>query len=179
MAGIKKIIFRGHAILASLYVIAQVTFAWGADKPSYNADIVTSPQTYSYKYDGNRISSLTGSLVDFGARMYDPHTGRWTTQDPTAWKYLGLSPYNYCGNNPVNLVDPDGAVIETLWDIVNVAADVENLISNIKQHKIGASIADGAGLVLDVAAVLLPGVPAGVGAELKIARKGENYSRGY
>ncbi len=29
--------------------------------------------------------SLTGSLVDFGARMYDPHTGRWTTQDPMAW----------------------------------------------------------------------------------------------
>ena len=52
--------------------------------------------------------SLTGSLVDFGARMYDPHTGRWTTQDPMAWKYMSLSPYNYCGNNPVNLVDPDG-----------------------------------------------------------------------
>ena len=49
-----------------------------------------------------------GSLVDFGARMYDTFTGRWTTQDPMAWKYLGLSPYNYCGNNPVNPVDPDG-----------------------------------------------------------------------
>ena len=35
-------------------------------------------------------------------------TGRWTTQDPMAWKYLSQSPYNYCGNDPVNLVDPDG-----------------------------------------------------------------------
>ena len=60
MAGIKKIIFRGHAILASLYVIAQVTFAWDADKSSYDAGIVPSPQTYSYTYDGNgRIEGPT------------------------------------------------------------------------------------------------------------------------
>ncbi len=28
-----------------------------------------------------------------------------------AWKYVGMSPYNYCGNDPVNLVDPDGTRI--------------------------------------------------------------------
>ena len=60
--------------------------------------------------------STTGSLVDFGARMYDPFTGRWTTQDPMAWKYLSQSPYNYCGNNPVNLVDPDGLSTSTHTD---------------------------------------------------------------
>ena len=52
--------------------------------------------------------SATGGLVDFGARMYDPFTGRWTTQDPMVWKYLGLSPYNYCGNNGINRVDIEG-----------------------------------------------------------------------
>ncbi|HLN34649.1 MAG TPA: M91 family zinc metallopeptidase, partial [Nitrososphaeraceae archaeon] len=31
--------------------------------------------------------------------------------DPLADKYPGWSPYNYCLNNPVNLVDPDGRKI--------------------------------------------------------------------
>ncbi|MBQ6709862.1 MAG: hypothetical protein IJN26_04080 [Bacteroidales bacterium] len=33
---------------------------------------------------------------------------RWTTPDPLAEKYPGISPYVYCNDNPVNLVDPDG-----------------------------------------------------------------------
>ena len=52
--------------------------------------------------------SLNLRLLDFSARYYDPFTCRWTTQDPLAEKYYSLSPYNYCANNPVNLVDPEG-----------------------------------------------------------------------
>ena len=52
--------------------------------------------------------SLNLELLDFGARYYDPFTCRWTTQDPFAEKYYGLSPYSYCANNPVTLIDPTG-----------------------------------------------------------------------
>ncbi|WP_027449993.1 RHS repeat-associated core domain-containing protein [Xylanibacter brevis] len=45
---------------------------------------------------------------DFGARMYDPSLGRFTTMDPLCEKYYSISPYAYCANNPVNAVDPDG-----------------------------------------------------------------------
>ena len=31
--------------------------------------------------------------------------------DPLAEKYYGVSPYAYCGNNPVRYVDPDGRKI--------------------------------------------------------------------
>ncbi len=34
--------------------------------------------------------------------------GRWTITDPLAEKYMGLSPYAYCGNDPVMFIDPDG-----------------------------------------------------------------------
>lgn len=51
------------------------------------------------------------SLLDFGARYYDPYIARWTTQDPLAGKYYPLSPYNYCGNDPVNCIDPNGKKI--------------------------------------------------------------------
>jgi len=40
--------------------------------------------------------------------MSDPMTGRWITQDPLAEKYLSVSPYVLCGNNPILRIDPDG-----------------------------------------------------------------------
>ena len=55
---------------------------------------------------GNDLGQL-----DFGARHYDPWLARWTTQDPMAAKYGSMSPYNYCGGNPINLVDPQGSDI--------------------------------------------------------------------
>ena len=48
------------------------------------------------------------SLLDFGARFYDPATAIFLQQDPLAEKYYNISPYAYCANNPVNFVDPDG-----------------------------------------------------------------------
>ena len=47
-------------------------------------------------------------LLDYGARFYNPALARWTTLDPLAEKYYSVSPYAFCNNNPVNLVDPDG-----------------------------------------------------------------------
>jgi uncharacterized protein RhaS with RHS repeats len=45
---------------------------------------------------------------DYSARYYDPAYGRFTTMDPLAEKYYSISPYAYCGNNPVNAIDLDG-----------------------------------------------------------------------
>ena len=49
--------------------------------------------------------------TDFGARQYSPALRRWMTPDPLSEKYYGISPYAFCNNNPVNLVDPDGRKI--------------------------------------------------------------------
>ena len=47
-----------------------------------------------------------------GARYYDSDLGRWLQVDPLADKYPGWSPYNYCVNNPLIVVDPDGMAAE-------------------------------------------------------------------
>lgn len=51
-------------------------------------------------------------LYDYGARWMDAALGRFTTMDPLCEKYYSISPYAYCGGNPVNMVDPDGRKVK-------------------------------------------------------------------
>ena len=68
--------------------------------------------TNRFKFNGKE-EQTTGNLnyLDYGARMYDNKIGRWLTQDPLSEKYYAYSSYNYCVNNPVMFVDPDGRFV--------------------------------------------------------------------
>ena len=74
----------------------------------YNTE---TPPKYHQTFTGKERDSETGFSY-FGARYYDSDlmTG-WLSVDPMADKYPGLSPYAYCGWNPVRLVDPNGEEI--------------------------------------------------------------------
>ncbi|MBR6269261.1 MAG: RHS repeat-associated core domain-containing protein, partial [Bacteroidales bacterium] len=122
--------------------------------------------TNRYGFIGKERQNISSSLdpyIDFGARFYDPLTARWFSPDPMADKYTSLSQYNYCGADPVNFVDPDGKVVETLWDIANVVIDIKSGIDNLKKGNYLAAATDAGALVLDVAAALIPAIPGGAG----------------
>ena len=56
-----------------------------------------------YRFNGKESQKFAGlPYIDYGARMYDPCTARWLSQDPLAEKYCSVSPYAFCSNNPVN-----------------------------------------------------------------------------
>ena len=58
-------------------------------------------------FSAKERDSETG-LSYFGARYYSSDLSIWLSVDPMSDKYPSLSPYTYCANNPVRLVDPNG-----------------------------------------------------------------------
>ena len=62
-----------------------------------------------YKYNGKELDRKSGlDWYDYGARYYDPILGKWYAVDRASEKYYGVSPYTYCINNPILLIDPNG-----------------------------------------------------------------------
>jgi len=90
------------------YGAPTITF-WGPDR------------TFGTGDDTNPSSSAIGNPYLFTARRYDPETilyfyrarymeadtGRFTSHDPAGYDD-GMSLYEYCRSNPINLVDPMG-----------------------------------------------------------------------
>lgn len=65
-----------------------------------------------YRYNGKEQQTFANiPYTDYGARMYNPITGRWFNVDPQAELYRTVSPYVYIANNPINAIDPDGNLI--------------------------------------------------------------------
>ena len=74
----------------------------------------------SYLYTGKEKDS-TG-LYYYGARYYDPETGRFITRDPLKGKQAvpqSLNRYTYCFSNPMKFIDPTG-----LYSMCNVNTGV-------------------------------------------------------
>ena len=89
----------------------------------------TGTSTNKYKYNGKEELKSTSqsygvdmNWLDYGARMYDPSLGRWHVVDPLA---QFASPYNYVGNNPIKLIDPNGmwAPGADAWNSLNSQLD--------------------------------------------------------
>ena len=71
--------------------------------------MVLSPNFQQYKYNGKEFDGTFGlNTYDYGARQHYPVLARWDRIDPHCEKYYGISPYAYCGNAPINRIDPDG-----------------------------------------------------------------------
>jgi RHS repeat-associated protein len=78
---------------------------------------VTQPLGYmAREYDE------TIGLYNVRARWYDPHQGRFVSEDPIGLAG-GINPYAYAGNDPVNHTDPSGlcrTIRITTWEVTKV-----------------------------------------------------------
>ncbi len=135
--------------------------------------------TGAHGYTGHEDEAATG-LVYMRARWQDPITARFMTPDPARdfdpYKPATYNAYQYVHNNPISNRDPSGEIIETIWDIANVGIGVASLVRNVADGNFGEAVVDGLGVIVDVGAVVLPGVPGGAGTGIKATRKGADIA---
>jgi RHS repeat-associated protein len=67
----------------------------------------TAPSFQPFGFAGGLYDPYT-SFVRFGARDYDPRTGRWTTRDPIGLGGGATNVYQYVFSDPINFIDPEG-----------------------------------------------------------------------
>jgi RHS repeat-associated protein len=67
----------------------------------------TNPGFQPFGFAGGLYDQDT-KLVRFGARDYDPSTGRWTAKDPIGFAGGDTNLYGYVLNDPVNSLDSSG-----------------------------------------------------------------------
>ncbi|MDD6582286.1 MAG: RHS repeat-associated core domain-containing protein [Bacteroidales bacterium] len=78
-----------------------------------NYKLISSNSVTRYTFSGKERDEETGYSY-FGARHYNSSLSIWLSVDPMSDKYPSLSPYVYCANNPVKLVDPNGREIVSI-----------------------------------------------------------------
>ncbi|HEX3047112.1 MAG TPA: polymorphic toxin-type HINT domain-containing protein, partial [Bacillota bacterium] len=88
---------------ASGVVVASYKFKPYGEREAYSGSFSTD-----YQFTGKPGIDEVG-LSYFGARFYDPETGRFLSVDPGR---QGLNWYAYCANNPLKYVDPNGRAYE-------------------------------------------------------------------
>ena len=89
--------------------------AWGNFTTAYhNGGASTKAADNPFTYRGYYYDNETGFYLT-GTRYYDPEIGRFINADGQLNPQEGMTGYNlfqYCGNNPVNRIDPTG---EAWW----------------------------------------------------------------
>ena len=96
------------------YVVntADGTIAQQIDYDEFGNIVYDSNLSFQpFGFAGGLYDPNTG-LVRFGARDYNPETGRWTAKDSILFDGGDVNLYGYVQNNPVNRVDPLG-----LWTV--------------------------------------------------------------
>ena len=137
----------------------------------YTASLADGP---AQKFTGKERDNESG-LDYFQARYFSGAGGRFTSADlpfadqgaadPQSWNL-----YTYTRNSPLKYVDRTGNVLESPWDVFNVTIGLASAAVNIAEGNYKAAAVDLAGVVVDVAATAIPGVPGGAGTAIRASR---------
>ena len=100
----------------------------------------------NYLFNAKELDNETG-LYYYGARYLDPMGAMWLSVDPLFENDIDKNPYNYCLNNPVKMIDPDGkkpwddehikdaqAYVEEYGGSFDFIIDLESTVNSVIQY---------------------------------------------
>lgn len=97
--------------------VIQVTNYYPFGAPYADATASKGSDVQPYKYNGKELDLMHGlNTYDYGARQHDPILARWDRMDRFCEKYYNVSPYAYCGNNPIKYIDIHGDSLTLIGD---------------------------------------------------------------
>jgi RHS repeat-associated protein len=130
-----------------------------------------NPSVSGKAYLNERHDPETG-LSYHHFRYYDSKLGRFISPDTWDPMLAGVdvNRYAYAGNDPVNGKDPNGHIVETLWDAANVGYGFYNLGYDTLYGTWGDMAMDAGGILLDAGATVTPFVPGGAAAGIQATR---------
>ena len=156
----------GNVILAT---DASGATVWDERYLPYGGKRLGTSSSQKYGYHQKALDPETG-LQYFGARYYDPLSGRFSGMDPLAPTEANIHTFNrygFANGNPYRYTDPDGKVV---IDIVFVAYDIYKLTTE------GATTTNLVATGLDVASTF--GFGFGAGTIFRAARVAEHAAEG-
>lgn len=147
---------------------------WRAEYAPFGEEQVTLSSLENNRTFVAKEKDVETGLSYFGARYYEPATGRFLSTDPVSpvdahgaiketllANPQQLNPYAYGANNPYRHFDPSGGYIESPLDAAFVAADVALLIwHTVNGDEVGAAI-DKVALGVDLMCLATPGATGG------------------
>ena len=152
---------------------AFATFDYTPYGSLLNAEDTPTGTDYLFTGKERQAKQSAGELYDSQARFMDTG-GRFLSIDPMAEKFYHLSPYAYCAGDPVNHMDQDGRILDTIWDIYSVASGIYSAAKNTIKGNFKDALLDVVGVGADLAAVVVPGVPAVGSTAVKAIKTGDN-----
>ena len=115
---------NNREVVDNLERIIQVTNYYPYGSPFCDSLSSLNASLQPYKYNGKEFDKMHGlNTYDYGARQYIPALPSWDRIDPLAEEYYSVSPYAYCGNNPVNRVDPNGMELDWVQNGIQMQYD--------------------------------------------------------
>ena len=160
-------------------------YPYGTERINEKAGTFAARHTFTDK----ELDSESG-LQYFGARYYNPTTGRFTSVDPVVlaignkegfeastnlpYELVLSNPqlqnaYSYTANNPLKYTDANGQFLDTLLDVGFIALDVYLVGRALSHGDVTTAKSEGINLGLDTGSAFIPFV-AGLGEARRVAQ---------
>ncbi|MGH8508459.1 MAG: RHS repeat domain-containing protein [Gammaproteobacteria bacterium] len=111
--GVERIVYYHNDALGSPIAATdeQGNLLWRESYAPYGQRLLKQAGSQERLFYTGKAEEAAFGIQDFGARWYDPQTGRFLSIDPAGFDPQNLQSFNryaYANNNPYGFVDPDG-----------------------------------------------------------------------